>query len=111
MHVEGDSHFHFTHGWVCNIIFTLPGTSDYYVQNILNIRIALSVIGEESICSHLRFWGFSIVSVSAKTGGSDETVWVQRWLETPKTVFPQRGSFLYHIGSKLKHADETAQLH
>ena len=33
---------------VCNNIFTLPGTSDYYVQNIVNIRIALSVVGEES---------------------------------------------------------------
>ena len=53
---------------VCNIIFTLPGTSDYYVKNI----IALSVIGEESICSHLRFWGFSIFSVSEKTEGSDD---------------------------------------
>ena len=62
---------------VCNIIFTLPGTSDYYVQNIVNIRIALSVIGEESICSHLRFWGFSIFSVSAKTEGSDETARMQ----------------------------------
>ena len=64
---------------VCNIIFTLPGTSDYYVQNIVNIRIALSVIGEESIhvCSHLRFWGFSIFSVSAKTEGSDETMRMQ----------------------------------
>ena len=51
--------------------------SDYYVQNIVNIRIALSVIGEESICSHLRFLGFSICSVSAKTEGSDETVRVQ----------------------------------
>ena len=55
----------------------LPGTSDYYVRNIVNIRIALSVIGEESICSHLRFWGFSIFSVSAKTDGSDETVQMQ----------------------------------
>ena len=61
----------------CNIIFTLPGTSDYYVQNILNIRIALSVIGEESFCSHLRFRRFSIFSVSAKTEGSDETVRMQ----------------------------------
>ena len=43
---------------VCNIIFTLPGTSDYYVQNIVNIRIALSVIGEESICSHMDFGDF-----------------------------------------------------
>ena len=61
---------------VCNIISTLPGTSDYYVQNIVNIRIALPVIGEESICtcSHLKFWGFSIFSVSAKTEGSGETV-------------------------------------
>ena len=58
---------------VCNIIFTFPGTSDYYVQNIVNIRI----IGEESICSHLRFWGFLIFSVSAKTEGSDETVGMQ----------------------------------
>ena len=76
MHVEGGSHFnfYFTQVWVCNIIFTLPGTSDYYVQNIVNIRIALCVIGEESICSHLRFLGFSIFSESAKTGGSDETV-------------------------------------
>ena len=57
---------------VCNIIFTLPRTSDYYVLNIVNIRIALSVTGEESICSHLRFWGFSIFSVSAKTEGSDD---------------------------------------
>ena len=57
---------------VSNIIFTLPGTSDYYVQSIVNIRIALSVIGEESIFSHLRFWGFSICSVSAKTEGSDD---------------------------------------
>ena len=55
---------------MCNIIFTLPGTSDNYVQNIVNIRIALSVIGEENICSHLSFWGFSIFSVSAKTEGS-----------------------------------------
>ena len=62
---------------VCNIIFTLTGTSDYYVQNIVNIRITLSVIGEESICSHLRLWGFSIFSVSAKTEGSDETVRMQ----------------------------------
>ena len=62
---------------VCNIIFTLPATSDYYVQNIVNIRIALSVTGEESICSNLRFWGFSIFSVSAKTEGSDETVRMQ----------------------------------
>ena len=79
MHVEGGSHFnfHFTNGWVCNIIFTLPGTSDYYAQNIKNIRIALSVIGKEGIYNHLRFWGFSIFSVSAKTEGSDETVWVQ----------------------------------
>ena len=38
---------------------------------------ALSVIGEESICNHLRFWGFSIFSASAKTEGSDETVRVQ----------------------------------
>ena len=57
--------------------FHLFGTSDYYVQNIVNIRLALSVISKESICSHLRFWGFSIFSVSAKTEGSDETVWVQ----------------------------------
>ena len=62
---------------VCNIIFTLPGTSAYYVQNIVNIRIALSAIGEESICSHLRFSGFSFFSVSAKTEGSDETVRMQ----------------------------------
>ena len=77
--MEGGSHFnfHFTHGRMCNIIFTIPETSDYYVQNILNICMALSVIGEESICSHLRFWGFSIFSVSAKTEGSDETVRVQ----------------------------------
>ena len=67
---------------VCNIIFTLPGTSNYYVQSIVNIHIALSVICEESICSHLRFWGFSIFSVSANTEGSDETV--RTWLETPK---------------------------
>ena len=66
---------------VCNLIFTLPGTSDYYVQNIVKIRIALSVTGEESICSHLRFWGFSIFSVSAKTEGSAETV--RTWSETP----------------------------
>ena len=66
---------------VCNIIFTLPGTSDYYVQNIVNICIALSVIGEESICSHLRFWGILIFSVLAKTEGSDETV--RTWSETP----------------------------
>ena len=59
---------------VCNIIFTLPGTSDVYVQNIVNIRFAL---GEESICSYLRFWGFSIFSVSAKNEGSDETVRMQ----------------------------------
>ena len=79
IHVEGGSHFnfHFTHGWVCNIIFTLPRTSDYYVQNIVNIRMALAVIGEESICNHLRFWGFLIFSVSAKTESSDETVRVQ----------------------------------
>ena len=80
MHIlEGGIHFnfHFTHGWVCNIIFRLPGTTDYYVQNIFNIRIALSVIGEESICSHLRFWGFSIFSVSAETEGYDETVRMQ----------------------------------
>ena len=57
----------------CATLFpTLSGTSDYYEQNIVNIRIALSVIGEESICSHLRFWGFSIFSVSAKIEGSDE---------------------------------------
>ena len=62
---------------VCNIIFTLPGTSDYYVQNIVNIRIALYVIGEESICSHLRFWGFLIFSVSVKTEDSGETVRMQ----------------------------------
>ena len=62
---------------MCNIIFTLPETSDCYVQNIVNIRIALSVIGEETIFSHLRFWGFLIFSVSAKTEGSDETVRVQ----------------------------------
>ena len=65
---------------VCNIIFTLPGTSHYYVhiqKNIVNIRIALSVIGEENICSHLRFWGFSIFSVSAKPEGSDETLLMQ----------------------------------
>ena len=62
---------------VCNIIFTLPGTSDYNVQNIVKIRITLSVIGEESIRSYLRFWGFSIFSVSAKTEGSDETVRMQ----------------------------------
>ena len=62
---------------LCNIIFTLTGTSDYYVQNIVNIRIALSVIGEESIFIHLRFWGFSIFSVSAKTEGFDETVRIQ----------------------------------
>ena len=55
--------------------WNFPG--DYNVQNIVNIRIALSVIGEESICSHLRFWGFSIFSVSAKTEGSDETVPMQ----------------------------------
>ena len=48
--------------------------SSGYVQNIVNIRIALSMIGEESICSHLRFRRFSIFSVSAKTEGSDETV-------------------------------------
>ena len=48
-----------------------------FVQNIVNIRIALSVIGEESICSHLRFLGFSIFSVSAKTEGFDETVRMQ----------------------------------
>ena len=30
------------------------------------------MIGEKSICSHLRFWGFSIFSVSAKTEGSDD---------------------------------------
>ena len=82
IHVEGGRHFSFNSHMdgVCNIIFTLPGTSDYYVQNIVNIRIALSVIGEESICSHLRFWGFSIFSVSAKTEGSDETV--RTWSET-----------------------------
>ena len=57
---------------LCNIIFTLPGTSDYYVQNIVKIRITRSVIGEESICSQLRFWGFSIISVSAITEGSDD---------------------------------------
>ena len=62
---------------MCNIIFTPHGTSDYYVQNIVNIRIALSVIGKESICRHLRFLGFSIFSVSAKTEGSDETVRMQ----------------------------------
>ena len=62
----------------CATLFSLPGTSDYYVQNIVNIRITLSVIGEESICSHLKFWGFSIFSVSAKTEGSDETVRMQR---------------------------------
>ena len=74
---------------VCNIIFTLPGTFDYYVQNIVNIRIALSVIGKESICSHLRF---SIFSVSAKTEGSAETV--RTWSETQLTVFSQRGSYM-----------------
>ena len=63
------------------LVFTLPGTSDYYVINIVNIRIALSVIGEESICSHLRCWGFSIYPVSVKTAGSDETV--RTWSETP----------------------------
>ena len=65
---------------VHNIIFTLPGTSDYYtsIQNIVNIRIALSVNGKESICSHLRFWGFSFFSFSAKTEGSDETLRMQR---------------------------------
>ena len=62
---------------VCNIIFTLSGTSDYYVQNIVNIHIFLSVIGEESICSHFRFWGYSIFSVSSKTEGSDEPVRMQ----------------------------------
>ena len=40
---------------VCNIIFTLPGTSDYNVQNIVNIRTALSVIGEEYIAATLDF--------------------------------------------------------
>ena len=43
---------------MCNIIFTLTGTSDYYVQNIVNIRIALSVIGEESICATSDFGDF-----------------------------------------------------
>ena len=57
---------------VCKIIFTLPETSDYYVQNIVNIHIALSVIGEESIDL-----GIYIFSVSAKTEGFDETVRMQ----------------------------------
>ena len=57
---------------VCKIIFTLPGTSDDYVQKIVNIRIALSVIGEERID-----FGIFIFTVSAKTEGSDETVRMQ----------------------------------
>ena len=43
---------------VCNIIFTLPGTSDYYVQNIVNIRIALSVTGEERFVTTSAFGDF-----------------------------------------------------
>ena len=62
---------------VCNIIFTLPGKFRLLSTEHRKFRIALSVIGEESICSHLRLWGFSIFSVSAKTEGSDETVQMQ----------------------------------
>ena len=54
------------------IVFTLPGTSDYYVQNIINIRIALSVIGVKSINSTSDLGIFSTFSVSAKTEGSDD---------------------------------------
>ena len=55
------------------IVFTLPGTSDYYVQNIINIHIALSVIGVKSINVATSDLGiFSTFPVSAKTEGCDE---------------------------------------
>ena len=60
----------------CNIIFTLSGTSDYYVQNIVNIRMAVCDWRREHL-QPPQILGISIFSVSAKTEGSDRTVRMQ----------------------------------